>query len=101
MKMTEKERRINILVSALTELEKEYDKVFDEMLMNDTESVRSRERMLFHAISTKKKELEKLKGDNIAFSDEEIEDIATGVDSNKQDLTEAEDKFFDAIAENF
>lgn len=101
MKRSEKERKVILLEAALTELEKEYDQAFDALLTDDTEANRNKERMLFQSISAKKKELEKLKGDEQAFTDEEIEEMVTGVSSEKQELTEAEEKLFDSIAENF
>lgn len=101
MKRSEKERKVILLEASLTELEKEYDQAFDALLTDDTEANRSKERILFQSISAKKKELEKLKGDEQAFTDEEIEEMVTGVSSEKQELTEAEEKMFDSIAENF
>lgn len=101
MKRSEKERKVILLEAALAELEKEYDQAFDALLTDDTETNRNKERMLFQSISAKKKELEKLKGDEQAFTDEEIEEMANGVSSEKQELTEAEEKMFNAIAENF
>lgn len=101
MKRSEKERKVILLEASLTELEKEYDQAFDALLTDDTETNRNKERMLFQSISAKKKELEKLKGDNVAFSDEEIEEMVTGVSSEKQELTEAEEKMFNAIADSF
>jgi hypothetical protein len=101
MKRNEKERKVILLEASLTELEKEYDQVFDALLTDDSEANRNKERMLFQSISAKKKELEKLKGDEQAFSDEEIEEIANGVSSEKQELTEAEEKMFNAIADSF
>lgn len=101
MKRSEKERKVILLEASLAELEKEYDQAFDALLTDDTEANRNKERMLFQSISAKKKELEKLKGDEQAFTDEEIEEMATGVSSEKQELTEAEEKMFDSIAENF
>ena len=101
MKRNEKERKVILLEAALTELEKEYDQVFDALLTDDSEANRNKERILFQSISAKKKELEKLKGDNVAFSDEEIEEMANGVSSEKQELTEAEEKMFNAIADSF
>ncbi len=101
MKRSEKERKLAILEASLEALEKEYDQAFDALLTDDTEANRNKERMLFQSISAKKKELEKLKGDNAAFSDEEIEAIANGNDANKQELTEAEEKMFNAIADSF
>ena len=98
---TKTERRICVLEAALADLEKEYDQVFDELIVNDSDTNRSKERRLLQRISEVKKELEKLKGDNEAFSDEEIEAMATGVDSDKQELTEAEEKMFNAIADSF
>ena len=90
-----------LLEASLAELEKEYDQAFDALLTDDTEANRNKERMLFQSISAKKKELEKLKGDEQAFTDEEIEEMVTGVSSEKQELTKAEEKLFDSIAENF
>ena len=101
MKRSEKERKLILLESSLAELEKEYDLAFDALLTDDTEANRNKERMLFRSISTKKKELDKLKGDTQAFADDEIEAIANGMDSNKQELTKAEEKLFDSIAETF
>lgn len=101
MKRNEKERKVILLEAALAELEKEYNQAFDALLTDDTETNRNKERMLFQSISAKKKELEKLKGDEQAFTDEEIEEMANGVSSEKQELTEAEEKLFDSIAENF
>lgn len=101
MKRSEKERKVILLEAALAELEKEYDQAFDALLTNDTEANRNKERMLFQSISAKKKELEKLKGDEQAFTDEEIEEMVTGVSSEKQELTEAEEKMFNAIADSF
>lgn len=101
MKRSEKERKVVLLEAALAELEKEYDQAFEALLTDDTEANRNKERMLFQSISAKKKELEKLKGDEQAFTDEEIEEMVTGVSSEKQELTEAEEKLFDSIAENF
>lgn len=101
MKRSEKERKVILLEAALAELEKEYDQVFDALLTDDTEANRNKERMLFQSISAKKKELEKLKGDEQAFTDEEIEEMVTGVSSEKQELTEAEEKMFNAIADSF
>lgn len=99
--MNKTERRICVLEAALADLEKEYDQVFDELIVNDSDTNRSKERRLLQRISEVKKELEKLKGDNEAFSDEEIEAMATGVDSDKQELTEAEEKMFNAMADSF
>ena len=101
MKRSEKERKVILLEASLAELEKEYDQAFDALLTDDTEANRNKERMLFQSISAKKKELEKLKGDEQAFTDEEIEEMVTGVSSEKQELTKAEEKLFDSIAENF
>ena len=101
MKRNEKERKVILLEAALAELEKEYDQAFDALLTDDTETNRNKERMLFQSISAKKKELEKLKGDEQAFTDEEIEEMANGVSSEKQELTKAEERLFDSIAENF
>ena len=101
MKRNEKERKVILLEATLAELEKEYDQAFDALLTDDTETNRNKERMLFQSISANKKELEKLKGDEQAFTDEEIEEMANGVSSEKQELTEAEEKWFDSIAENF
>lgn len=101
MKRSEKERKVILLEASLAELEKEYDQVFDALLTDDTEANRNKERMLFQSISAKKKELEKLKGDEQAFTDEEIEEMVTGVSSEKQELTEAEEKMFNAIADSF
>lgn len=101
MKRSEKERKVILLEASLAELEKEYDQAFDALLTDDTEANRNKERMLFQSISAKKKELEKLKGDEQAFTDEEIEEMVTGVSSEKQELTEAEENLFDSIAENF
>lgn len=99
--MNKTERRICVLEATLAELEKEYDQVFDELIVNDSDTNRSKERRLLQRINEVKKELEKLKGDNEAFSDEEIEAMATGVDSDKQELTEAEEKMFNAMADSF
>lgn len=99
--MNKTERRICVLEAALADLEKEYDQVFDELIVNDSDTNRSKERRLLQRISEVKKELEKLKGDNEAYSDEEIEAMATGVDSDKQELTEAEEKMFNAMADSF
>lgn len=101
MKRSEKERKVILLEASLAELEKEYDQAFDALLTDDTEANRNKERMLFQSISAKKKELEKLKGDEQAFTDEEIEEMVTGVSSEKQELTEAEEKMFNAIADSF
>ena len=87
MKRSEKERKVILLEASLAELEKEYDQAFDALLTDDTEANRNKERMLFQSISAKKKELEKLKGDEQAFTDEEIEEMANGVSSEKQELT--------------
>ena len=99
MKRSEKERKAILLEAALLELEKEYDQAFDALLTDDTEANRNKERMLFQSISVKRKELEKLKGDEQAFTDEEIEAMASGMESDKQELTEAEEKMFNAIAD--
>lgn len=99
--MNKTERRICVLEAALADLEKEYDQVFDELIVNDSDTNRSKERRLLQRISEVKKELEKLKGDNEVFSDEEIEAMANGVDSDKQELTEAEEKMFNAMADSF
>lgn len=101
MKRSEKERKVILLEASLADLEKEYDQAFDALLTDDTEANRNKERMLFQSISAKKKELEKLKGDEQAFTDEEIEEMVTGVSSEKQELTEAEENLFDSIAGNF
>lgn len=101
MKRSEKERKVVLLEASLEDLEKEYNKVLDELIVNETEANRSKERMLLKSINEKKKELEKLNGDLQAFSDEEIEEMATGVSSETQKLTEAEEKLFDSIADTF
>lgn len=101
MRKNETERMIAVLEAALADLEKEYDQAFDELLANDNEANNSKERRLFQCISEVKKELEKLKDDNEAFSDEEIEAVATGEYSGKQELIEAEEKMFNAIADSF
>ena len=101
MKRSEKERKVVLLEASLENLEKEYNKVLDELIVNETEANRSKERMLLKSINEKKKELEKLNGDLQAFSDEEIEEMATGVSSETQKLTEAEEKLFDSIADTF
>ena len=67
--MSRKENKIVLLEATLAELEKEYNQAFDALLANDTEANRSKERMLFQAINTKKKELEKCKGERKPFSD--------------------------------
>lgn len=100
-KLTKEERRINILIASLEELESQYDKVLDELIVNETEANRNKERALFKRINETKKELMKLNGDSIAFSDDEIEAMATGVSNDKQELTAAEEKLFDAMAENY
>lgn len=101
MKRSEKERKVVLLEASLEDLEKEYNKVLDELIVNETEANRSKERMLLKSINEKKKELEKLNGDLQAFSDEEIEEMASGVSSETQKLTEAEEKLFDLIADTF
>lgn len=100
-KLTKEERRVNLLMSSLEELETQYYEVLDELILNETEANRSKERMLLKSINEKKKELEKLNGDLQAFTDEEIEEMATGVSSETQKLTEAEEKLFDSIADTF
>ena len=60
--MNKTERRICVLEAALADLEKEYDQVFDELIVNDSDTNRSKERRLLQRISEVKKELEKLKG---------------------------------------
>lgn len=99
--MNKTERRICVLEAALADLEKEYDQVFDELIVNDNDTNRSKERRLIQRINEVKKELGKLKCDNEAYSDEEIEAMATGVDSDKQELTEAEEKMFNAMADSY
>lgn len=98
--MNKTERQITVLESALADLEKEYDQVFDDLLANDSEANRSKERRLLQRINETKKKLEALKGDESA-TDEELEEMATGVQSDKQELTEAEEKMFNAIADSF
>lgn len=98
--MNKTERRICVLEAALAELEKEYDQVFDELIVNDSDTNRSKERRLLQRINEVKKELEGLKAD-VSVTDAEIEAMATGVDSDKQELTEAEEKMFNAMADSF
>ena len=98
--MNKTERRICVLEAALADLEKQYDQVFDELIVNDSDTNRSKERRLLQRINQVKKELEGLKAD-VSVTDAEIEAMATGVDSDKQELTEAEEKMFNAIADSF
>lgn len=100
MEKNKTERRICVLEAALAELKKEYDQVFDELIVNDSDTNRSKERRLLQRINEVKKELEGLKAD-VSVTDAEIEAMATGVDSDKQELTEAEEKMFNAMADSF
>lgn len=98
--MTKTERRINVLESALIELEKEYDKAFDELLCEDSAANQNKERNLFQRINQLKKELAELKAD-ATITENEIDEMVTGVKEENQELTKAEEKLFDAIADVF
>lgn len=98
--MNKTERQIAVLESVLADLEKEYDQVFDDLLADDSETNRSKERRLLQRINGVKKELEGLKAD-VSATDADLDAIVMGVDSDKQELTETEKKMFNAIADNF
>lgn len=93
--------RLAIVSAMVEELEAEYDKALDALIVDNSEANISRERTLLQKLTKYKRELESLKADEGTFTDEELEEIANGVPSDKQELTEVEDKLFDAIADSF
>lgn len=100
MKRSKTERRIQVLTATLEELEKEYTQAFDELLADDTTENQNKERRLFQRINEVKKELDAMKADSL-MSDEELEAMITGVEAEKVEISESENKMLDAIADNF
>lgn len=100
MKRSKTERRIQVLTATLEELEKEYTQAFDELLADDTTENQNKERRLFQRINEVKKELDAMKADSL-MSDEELEAMITGVEAEKVEISESENKMLDAIADSF
>ena len=100
MKRSKTERRIQVLTATLEELEKEYTQAFDELLADDTTENQNKERRLFQRINEVKKELDAMKANSL-MSDEELEAMITGVEAEKVEISESENKMLDAIADNF
>lgn len=93
--------RFAIVSAMVEELEAEYNKALDALIVDNSEANISRERTLLQKLTKYKRELESLKAEKGTYTDEELEEIANGVLSDKQELTEVEDKLFDAIADSF